>query len=554
MLTWSVVLTTIIGAMGAVASALIRERPVGVPRPASDNIFFVLYGRMELQYCLALVLFAVAAWLYVRSGAHARSEAGAPPPRAPSSRFALVAAIVVCAVAWVGSHLVLHDLPFSMDEYGAVFQSKIIAAGHFAVRLPQEWRRFGQALVPVWVTYRPEQGVWLSSYLPGYATIRALFVTIGAPSFTNPVLAGLTVLTLAGVCRRLWPTSPWRMWLAIAFLVTSSQFLITSMSWYSMPAHLLLNLFWLYLYLRNDRASLLALPWVGVFALGLHNPFPHALFVAPFLLRMLRERRYARLAYLGVVYAAGAAVWYAWLRFSIISAQGQAQGQGFLSVFKLPGLKGLELQALNLTLLFSWQSPLVGILLIAAFLAWRQIGNVGRDLALGLVLSFMFYFVFPFNQGHGWGYRYIYNVLGNIVLLAVMGGVLVAETVDRTRAMRAVAASAALSLLVLVPLRATEVSRFVRPFAAAMAYTSTYNASAVIIYPDSSFFGRDLVRNDPFLATSPKLFTAYDLSPADLQELHARFGDRVHFVHPAELARLGTPTWNAPAAGRRPGR
>ena len=80
--------------------------------------------------------------------------------------------------------------------------------------------------------------------------------------------------------------------MAVALLATSSQVVLTSGSGYTMPAHLLANLLWLWLYLRGDRRrGRSRCSWAGSRS-GLHSPFPHALFVAPFLVRLLRERRW----------------------------------------------------------------------------------------------------------------------------------------------------------------------------------------------------------------------------------------------------------------------
>ncbi|WP_332699641.1 hypothetical protein, partial [Halalkalibacter lacteus] len=92
----------------------------------------------------------------------------------------------------------------------------------------------------------------------------------------------LSVVLLAAIARRLWPDEGLRPWMALAFLVTSSEVLMTSGTGYSMPAHLALNLLWLWLYQRGDARSWGLALAVGVLALGLHNPMPHALFVARF--------------------------------------------------------------------------------------------------------------------------------------------------------------------------------------------------------------------------------------------------------------------------------
>ncbi|MGI8546243.1 MAG: hypothetical protein ACR2M1_02750, partial [Gemmatimonadaceae bacterium] len=330
-------------------------------------------------------------------------------------------------------------------------------------------------------------------------------------------------------------------WLAVIFLVTSSQFLFTSMSWYSMPAHLLLNLVWLWLYLRDDRVSLALAPIVGVLAMGLHNPFPHALFVAPFLIRMLRRRRFAWLAYAAVVYTAGSALWYSWLRSSY--AYQDASGGGLLGAFALPRLLELKLQALQLSLVLSWQAPLVAIVGLVALLRWRRLSETERDLAGGLLLTAGFYFLFPISQGHGWGYRYIYSALGNLIILAAVGADLSAENVGGARIARLVAASTLVALLVQWPLRAVQIERFVRPYARAMEYTATRPDSAVFVHPGQSYYARDLVRNDPLLNTSPKVLSAPVLGDSGMRRLRDRFGGHVHEILPGELAPFGVPTF-----------
>ncbi len=66
---------------------------------------------------------------------------------------------------------------------------------------------------------------------------------------------------------------------------------------------------------------------------------------------------------------------------------------------------------------------------------------------------------------------------------------------------------------------------------------------AVVVHPDSSYYGRDLVRNDPFLRNSPKLFFAPVLADSGIEVLSGRFGGRVHQLRSTELARLGIKTF-----------
>lgn len=547
-LGWAALCVAFLSAGGVAATTLLQGRWLSTPRSSSDNITYYLYILHERPFFALLGVFALAAWLYVRRVEDRDVAAGV---RATASRlrvpvlathrglWAATAAVVL--LAWGGSYAVLHSLPFSMDEYNAVFQARILAAGRITAPIPQEWRPFAPALTPVFVTYYPDQQAWRSGYMPVYSAIRALFSLAGSGNLTNPILGGLAVLALAAAGRRLWPGNSRRVALAVLFLVTSSQFLFNSMSWYSMPAHLLFNLVWLWLYLRDDTTGLALAPLLGVLALGLHNPFPHALFVAPFLIRMLRRRRFAWLTYMSAVYAAGSLVWLAWLR---ASASYLAANGGVTGTLALPGFEQLRTQVIELSLVLSWQAPLVVILALVALIRWRELAEPERDVASGLLLTAAFYVFYPQAQGHGWGYRYIYSALGSLMLLAATGADLSARTAgERVRVTRLVAASSLLALLLQWPLRAVQVGRFVRPFARATEYVATRPAAVVVVYPDSSYYGRDLVRNDPFLRNPPRVVSAPQLGDSAMRQLESRFGGQLYRVRPAELARLGIATF-----------
>ena len=536
------VATALVGGCGLLLTGLLE----GAPDRESSNIFYVLYVAHEGPFFALLLLFAAAAWRYLR----AAPPVAAPPGRGPAGpapipgRWVAAVAAAVLAAAWVGSRVVLHDYAFAMDEFNADFQARILRTGATKASVPAEWLPLVRHATPVFVNFYADEQAWRSSYLPGYASIRALFLSAGASALTNPVLGALSVVAMAGVGRRLWPAEPARTWLAVAFLVASSQFVVTTMTGYAMPAHLLLNLVWLWLYLTPGRATWALLPAVGALALGLHNPFPHALFVTPFLVRELRNRRYGWLLYWGLVYGAASLVWLAYLQ----EATGGGGGGSLLDAFAVPTmLWEWVLRAMQLSIGLSWQTPAAVVLLLAAVLCWRRLGAVERDLAAGVGLTLAFYALFTATQGHGWGYRYLYNVLGNMALLAAAGAGLAAEEYGARRVGRVVAASLLLTALVQWPLRLVQVERFVRPFARADAYVRSRPAAVVVVRPEASWFGRDLVRNDPWLRESPTVLSASQLAPADSQRLAARFGARVHWLTPAELAPLGVVTF--PPAG-----
>jgi len=304
---------------------------------------------------------------------------------------------------------------------------------------------------------------------------------------------------------------------------------------------LALNLLWLWLYQRGDARSWGLALAVGALALGLHNPMPHALFVAPFLLRLVRERRWRRAAAAVVVYCAAGAMWLAWLRMANPFAR--SGGPGLFSQFALPNAIAFWLQSVNLSLLFTWHAPLFGAL--AAIGVWqaRKLGPLMTDIALGVAFTLGFYLFFPLTQGHGWGYRYAYQVLGSLALLAAAGTPSLVEAAGGRRAQALLVASFATALLVQVPLRFFQGERFVRPYAAAYRHLTSQPARVVLVYGDSIWYGRDLIRNDPYLKGQPVVLAARMLTRDGRAKIEAAYPGQVVEVKDGELLRLGLTPW-----------
>jgi hypothetical protein len=515
--------------------------------PSSGNIFFRLYSLHEAPFLWLLAGFAFALWLAAR-----RAGVSATPPRTKPipgtlAVLAAVAAAAVLGVTLAGTYWVMHSTPLSMDEFAAAFQARIIASGRMTAQVPAEWQPFASALVPHFISYRAAEQVWLSSYLPAYAGLRALFSSVGAEIVLNPLLAAVSILSLAGASARLWPGDVRRGRIAILYLATSAQFLLMSMTAYSWAAHLCFNLLWLYLVLREDRLGLAAAPWVGALALGLHNPFPHALFAAPFLVRLLRTRRIGWIAYYVAIYGVAAMGWYRLMAFS----HSQVARGAAVQEFGFPSVQGYFVQGMNLSLLLTWQAPAMALFLVAAFFLIRSLKQAERDLMAGIVLTFAFYFMFPQNQGHGWGYRYVYSVLGSATLLAASATVALGGTTGAI-VRRLVIASAVAALVVQLPLRLFEAERFVRPYAATLDFIATRPADVVIVDPHSAYYGRDLIRNDALSKTRPVTLNLAALKPADVQDLVRRYPGRVYLLTVPEMQRHGLTTFGpGPAWVRR---
>lgn len=516
----------------------------GLARPDASNIYFRLYALHEAPFMLLLLLMAVvtAIALVRRPSDAAGATTWADALRAPLPSHVAALAIGVFAVALASWYRVHHELLFSMDEFAADFQARIFANGDWRAALEPAWRPFVSAMTPIFTVYQPQAGSWLTLYLPGYALLKVPFLAAGLVMLLNPLLAAGAVAAMAAVARRLWPDEGLRPWLAIAFLVTSSQFVVTSGTGYSMPAHLCLNLVWLWLYLRDDARSWAGAIAVGVVAFALHQPFPHALFIAPILIRMLRRGQWARLGAAAVCYGAAAAALLSWMWFSnpVSAAQG---GPGLSTVFNWPNSLVGWLHLTHLSLVLSWQTPLLGALLVVTIGRLRRLPPVFADLALGLLLTLAFYLLFPTTQGHGWGYRYVYPVLGSVAILAAAAAPSLIEATGARRARWLLATSFVLAVAVQVPLRLFQAERLVRPFAAGERYIRSRPARVVLVHGDSIWYGRDLVRNDPYLRGRPIVVSAGLLTPARRLELERANPGQVLEVRDGELLRLGMTRW-----------
>ena len=518
-------------ALGLVFSIFVRQSGL-TSLNLYANSFHVLYVRNETVIFILLFLALLLARTYLVEN---RSLSVWPSPlrgdqlaRVP---WLWITVLTVVLLAWLGNYLVLHGFPLSNDEYLPRFQAQIFLAGKIKARLPLELREFGKALTPIFTILDPQDGTWVSAYLPIYAGIRTGFLALGVESLTGPALAGMSLVFIAVLARRLWPRESLAPFIAVVLLFSSTQFLITSMTSYAYPAHLCFNLAWLYFYCRGDRLGYLVTPWIGFFALGLHNPFVHALFVAPFLLALVWQRNWRLTLYFGLVYSAGCILWYLWWTRLVV-----LKGSD-MSAFRVPGLYQLIIEPMNLSMLFAWQSLALTIPALLAFVYWRSLTPLLKALAWGCLFTFAFFFFFPVDQVLGWGYRFFYGVLGNMVLLAVAGWFYLKESLGLRKAWGFLVLGTALAVLVQFPLRCLQVESFIRPFARSAQYIQSLPYSFVIIDPARVWFAQLLVRNDPFLRNHPKILFAPYLNEDQLAKLKTL--GTVHAVHPEELSCFG---------------
>jgi len=515
---------------------------------ARNSLFYEQFAAFEPFEMAILAAFAFAVLIMLGHSSSASAELEleiAPLWLSNSTRTRLLISLGVLVVTALGTHVVFHNYPFVDDEYSGLFQAVIYSHGVRTATVPPEWCRWIASLTPTSIAIvRP--CTWQLAYLPVHSFIRGAFMAVRMDTFAEPVLAALSVLLVGLISQRVWPERASRAVLSALFLAASTQFLVMAMTPFAMTAHLFFSLLWLWLYVQQDRWALILLPWIGVLALGLHSPIPHALFVAPFFVRFLVQKRFGAAAYLSGIYAVGLLFWTgrfgltpAPTAFSVVTPS--TVSTLAVSVATHPVFNGLT-TAMSLTLLSSWSIAIALLAVLVSLALWTRLDGFTRWIALSLLCTIFGRAFFSGIQGAGWGNRYAFAVLGNFAILAAVGTEFIAEAVGPRRTYSLVAVALVVAILVQLPLRGIQAERIVRPYYQTSSWMEHYPADAVIFDPSAVRYGRQMVRNDPFLRNSPKIMDGAALGESGVKAVIAAYPGRVHVVTNAELGRYGL-TW-----------
>jgi len=442
-------------------------------------------------------------------------------------RIAILAAVAVAMAAFAGWWWVFQAYPLSGDEFWAAFDADILQHGRFMAHVPVEWRAFTHALQPTWRLETPDHAWWASTYLPVNAALRAAFGALGSQALAGPAWGAVSIVLVWDLGRRLWPERPDAALVAAILLASSAQLIFAAMTPYAMPAHLAFNLAWLCLFLRKSWAAQAGAIVVAFFATGLHQWIFNPLFAAPFVIQLWAARRWRAALTHTIAYALICAFWMAWPGLLFL-----AKGYPFLAPSRGAAAFALAnafnpfsggLMAENLLRLTTWQNLLaVPLALAGAGLAARNRTGPLFAMAAGMVLIVAFLAVVTPFQGHGWGYRYLHGYLGSLCLLATAGWVrLTTDDGSLRRGWAALAVACAVSVGVCLPLRAGQAWAYAAPSVRNWTTLTRTDADVVIVDVDSLWFGMDLVRNDPFLASRPKVMRLDALTPAQIEGLCA---------------------------------
>ena len=519
------------------------------PAPAGSQLISVHF--LVFQDAPVLVLLGV--FLLSAQGLLRRPLALTTPAWRPQHARLIVWATVaaVAALVYAGTHFVCRNYGLSLDEFMAEFDSRIIAAGALMAPVADEWRDLVPALQPIFRLPVPDNAYWLSSYLPMNAAIRGVFLWLGDPTWAGVSMAAIALTTLFAIARKLWPDRPDAAVVSVILLASSAQFLIAAMTPYAMTAHLCLNLVWLWLFLRDRLWGHLASVLVAFVASGLHQVAFHPLFAAPFVFSLLLTHRWSLAVFYSGAYAGIILFWV--LYWSLLIGTSTTMPSGppadvdLLSFLQRIGdISHLEaasvaLMAINLLRFLAWQSPLMLPLALIGLMICRTRGSILVSLALGIALTLAVVLVVMPFQGHGWGYRYLHGMLGSLTLLAAQGWIWLS---DRSAYLRQQLAailllSIALSSFALLPWRLAQVYAFVGPYAAASAAIARVKADVVIVDASNIWYGVDLVRNDPWLASSPKVLNLTSLRSVQSKQICSRY--RVVIFDSEDASQAGLP-------------
>lgn len=495
-------------------------------------IFFTLFGYFDYHGAVGLLLVLVAAVL-VPSSVRFR-----PLLRAVGEHPVRVALLSTGVLA-AGALFVYLDHPLSMDEYAPVFQSRAFAAGHLTGHFPPallDW------LVPkefqnYFFVVSPTTGQVASAYWPSFALLVTPFSWLGIPWACNPVISGLTLVTVHRLALRIFDDVE-SAGLVVLLTAASPVFFGEGISYYSMPAHLLANALYALLLVRPTAARALAAGVVGSIALTLHNPVPHLLFAVPWIIWVAsRERGIRMLACLCVGYLPLCLLlgvgWFVFLAHlahegaHVASATAQEESlKRALSVFALPSATIAWARLIGLAKIWVWAVP--GLLVLAVVGAWKWRRHpICHLLAASAVLTFVGYLFVPEDQGHGWGYRYFHSAWLALPILAAAAlkripGAEAARPFEGEDTRTFVVACALLCLLGGVGLRAFQIHQFISNDLKQMPAYSGTERRVVMIDTRFSFYGDDLVQNDPFLRGPVIRMVSHGVT-ADASLMHSHF-------------------------------
>ncbi len=523
------------------------------------TIFFVLFADKDYPGAICALLILVGALFGSRhlSARRIVHWAGDQP---------LIIAAITTPLFAFGTLVVYHNHPLAMDEYAAYFQSSAFAAG----------RLYGQFPVPLldWLIPPGFQDYFLNvsrvtgsvaeTYWPGFALLLTPFMWAGMPWLCNPVISAATLLIIHRLALEMFGSRE-AAGFALLLTIASPVIFANGISYYSMPAHLLANSGFALLLVRPTLPRAVAAGVVGSLALALHNPVPHMLFAAPWLIWVGTRQGGSRLlaaliaGYLPLVALLGLG----WFLFSghllsegVASVAPSHRLQHMIEIFSLPDTTVLLARLIGIAKTWVWAVPGLMILAATGAARWRQ-DALCRLFTASALLTLFGYFLVPVDQGHGWGYRYFHSAWMALPLLATAALFRPVRTLSEAGAhLRLfedgetkgfVATCLLLTLVFGVGFRAWQLEDFIARDVRQVPQYAGSERRVVILDGRHSFYGADLVQNDPWLRRNEIRMYSHGAT-ADgrmmaqyYPELHRMYADRYGTVWSGASGSSGSP-------------
>ncbi len=433
-----------------------------------------------------------------------------------------VTTVVTATVALLalGAVFIYHNNAFSMDEYAAVFQAKTFAAGRLTAQLPPSVVNW---LIPpgfngAFLVASRTTGQAMEAYWPGFSLILAPFEFLGIPWLCNASLSGIAIFLVHRITLGITDDRRAAGW-AVLFTLASGAFAAYAISYYSMQAHLTANLLFVWLLLKPTPYRAFGAGVVGSFALVLHNPFPHLLFAAPWIIAFARSQDQRRSCFalilgylpLTILMVAG------WLYLREIVTSGSSGfnviSENINAVFRLPNQSMIDIRVAEIVKMWIWAVPCVFLFALLGRLRCGDDWRV-RLLTQSAVVTFVGYIFFIFDQGHGWGYRYFHSAWGVVPILAACAMTARPESSGRLAAFAG--AAAMLNLVLVLPLQMMQMDGVIARHSSQLPKPRR-PGNNVYFVRDGGFYRADLVQSDPLLrADDLILFSGGDVLDAEL--------------------------------------
>ncbi|MPT47495.1 MAG: MFS transporter [Sphingobium sp.] len=420
-------------------------------------------------------------------------------------RLALRGSVVVglvlafAVIAWAGRYWLFGDYSLSRDEQVAEFGAAALRHGGIGWPIPAEWLDYRRAIMPEFFSPFGADKVWTAAYLPLNSAVRALFGWLGDGNVAGPVFLIIGLLSLWRVALRLFPDRPDAVAVSVLMALSSTQLLVTGMTPYAMTGHFALNMLWLALVLRDDKAGHVGAALVALILTGLHQyhyPLP---FLLPFLLWFALGRRWGPLVFHSAILVIAVVIWAKLWPTFLMDLYGPAAdvrpsagvADKMDSLFDRVLAKWHPL--LHLSRFVAWNNMLlIPLALIALWrMDWRD-ALTGRTPLLPLGLGAFGMAVLAMDQGYGWGYRYLHGFIGSFALLAGYGWAALRRPGGETRA--PVLLASLLVALMTGSLLMARAHEYVAPYAASHRAIMTADADVVLVDTRGGRFVTDVVR------------------------------------------------------------